>query len=124
MNYLIITNNPLVQSGYPSENIVTAQNYFDVLTLARNRIHEGARLLSHPQAGSIKPYETPYRSIVVSKEIFTLDFNSLQFIESAIERFETLSKSMGFREYDERILGDFQVIDAGLIKNTIATLNK
>ena len=124
MNYFIITNNPLVESSYPSENIIVAQSYIDVLTTTRNHIHAGAKLLSHPQAGSIKPYETPYRSVMVSKDQPGLDFSSLQYIESAIERFKTLSKSMGMREYNEKVLADFQVVDAGLIKSAVAAMDK
>jgi hypothetical protein len=36
-----------------------------VLLTVRDHIHSGARLLTHPQAGSVKPYETPYRSVLV-----------------------------------------------------------
>ena len=124
MNYFIITNNPLVESSYPSENIIVAQSYIDVLTTTRNYIHAGAKLLSHPQAGSVKPYETPYRSVMVSKDQPGLDYSSLQYIENAIERFETLSKSMGMREYNEQVLADFHVVDAGLIKSAVAALDK
>ncbi len=124
MNFTVITNNPLVQSSYPSINIIVAQSYIDVLITTRNHIHEGAKLLSHPQAGSIKPYETPYRSIVISKDSSNLSFDSLQYIENAIERFQSLSNSMGFKKHNERFLQDFQVIDADLIKSTIASLRK
>ena len=125
MNYIIITNNPLVQSSYPPASIICAKDYLDVLKQVRDHIHQGFKLLSHPQAGSIKPYETPYRSVIISKESTALDYKSLQYIENAIERFETLSTSMGFRDFnnDERILNDFQVIDAGLIKTAVASFN-
>lgn len=119
MSILIITNNPLVKSKYANGHIVAAKDYQDVLTTVRNYVHSGHRLLSHPQAGSIKPYETPYRTVIVSDQQEALDFDSLHHIESAIERFNTLSQSMGIREYDENTMEDFQVIDEGLIRHAL-----
>ena len=95
------------------------QTYHDVLLKARDYVHQGHKLLSHPQAGSIKPYETPYRTIIMSSEQNELDFKSLHYIERALERFTVLSGSMGMREYDERCMNDFQVIDEGLIRSAI-----
>lgn len=125
MNYIIITNNPLVQQKYSEENdVILVEHYRDVLTTTRNYVHQGAKLLSHPQAGSIKPYETPYRTIVVSKAQGGLDFESLSYIESALERFISLSNSMGVRSYDESCLQDFQVIDQGLLHSALMSLER
>lgn len=33
----------------------------------RDRIHEGHLLLSHPLSGSVKPNETPYKSVMIVK---------------------------------------------------------
>lgn len=125
MKYVIITNNPLVESTYgANHSIVKVDGYIDVLKTVRDHVHAGAKLLSHPQAGSIKPYETPFRTVIVSEEKGGLDFDSLHYIESALERFITLSGSMGIREYDERCINDFQVIDEGLIRSAISSMDK
>lgn len=123
MSYIIITNNPLIQNKYSHDALVAVQKYQDVLLKARDYVHQGHKLLSHPQAGSIKPYETPYRTIIMSSEQNELDFKSLHYIESALERFTALSNSMGIREYDEQCINDFQVIDEGLIRSAIASMN-
>lgn len=123
MSYLIITNNPLIQSQYANDELVVVQKYQDVLFKVRDYVHQGHKLLSHPQAGSIKPYETPYRTVIMSSEQDALDFKSLHYIESALERFATLSSSMGLREYDERCINDFQVIDEGLVRSAISSMN-
>lgn len=123
MNYFIITNNPLIQQKYVNDDLVVVEKYQDVLFSARDYIHQGYQLLSHPQAGSIKPYETPYRSIIMSCEQNVLDFKSLQYIESALERLAVLSSAMGVRQYDERCLKDFQVIDEGLIRSAMMSMN-
>jgi len=123
MTYLIITNNPLIQKKYANDTLVVVQKYQDVLLKARDYVHQGHKLLSHPQAGSIKPYETPYRTIIMNCEQNELDFKSLHYIESALERFATLSNSMGLREYNERCIDDFQVIDEGLVRSAMASMN-
>lgn len=124
MNYIIITNNPLVKDKYPEYTIIQVENYYDVLVTARNYIHQGHILLSHPQAGSIKPYETPYRSVIISDNSSQLDFKSLHYIETGLERFLTLSQSMGIKEYNEQSIQDFQVIDESLIRSAIASIHQ
>lgn len=124
MDYIIITNNPLVYQKYIKCDVVWLENYKEVLITTRDYIHQGAKLLTHPQAGSIKPYETPYRTVLVSKIQGTLDLESLHYIESALERFISLSESMGIKGYDHNCLEDFQVIDESLIAGAVASLTK
>ena len=84
---LIITNNSMVKEYYESsyEILFIDGQYREVLVQARDRIHNGHKLLTHPLSGSIKPGETPYKSLVISKEAGrSLDINSLELIESAI----------------------------------------
>ena len=84
---LIITNNSKVKEYYEGiyEILFLEVKYREVLINARDRIHNGHKLLTHPLSGSIKPGETPYKSLIISKEAGkTLDLNSLEMIESAI----------------------------------------
>lgn len=66
---LIITNNPVVfkkiSDRYPV--IYKDVSYGDILKEVRDRVHMGCRLLSHPLSGSVKPNETPYKSIMVEE---------------------------------------------------------
>ena len=124
MDYIIITNNPLVYKKYIERDVVLVTDYKAVLITTRDYIHQGAKLLSHPQAGSIKPYETPYRTVLVSKVKVALDFDSLHYIETALERFISLSASMGLKSYNNICLDDFQIIDESLIASALASLSK
>lgn len=122
MHYYIVSNNPMVLKHYPVQAI--AQNsYQNVLLAVRDHIHQGSRLLSHPQAGSVKPYETPYRSVLISVEQAELDFNSLQQIENAIERFDALTSCKQLRDWPQRVLDDFQLIDFSLVKTGMESLD-
>lgn len=122
MHYYIISNNPMVLKHYPAQSIAQ-DSYRNVLLAVRDHIHQGARLLSHPQAGSVKSYETPYRSVLISVEQTELDFDSLQQIENAIERFDTLESCKRLRDWPQQVLEDFQLIDFSLVKTGMESLD-
>ena len=112
---LLISNNPKVAqtlAAFPQEG---CDSYQQVLSRVRDHIHSGARLLTHPLAGSVKPGESPYRSVAVSKEQGKLDMRSLEVIESAIERFNIMTARREARLYPQQTLEDFQLIDFNLL---------
>lgn len=80
--------------------------YRDILIIARDMVHKGHKLLTHPLAGSIKPNETPVKTIILTAEQAALDLESLSLIEAAIMTFEKFTKR--FKEDD---LDDFEKID-------------
>ena len=68
MKYIIITNNPLVRDKYSDKEVEYYDiSYQDVLQLVKNKIALGHKILTHPLSGSVKPKETPYKSIMISK---------------------------------------------------------
>lgn len=112
-DYIIITNNPLVPQMLDEEHEVDYSeiSYEDVLGKVRDRIHEGHLLLSHPLSGSVKPNETPYKSVMISRKAGKLDERSLSIIEGAIRscaKFEF--KSEKYREFMPETFKDFQLI--------------
>lgn len=127
----IITNNPLVTDTITNINNTELNTLIDVLTLARDRVHLGAKIISHPLAGSVKPHETPYRSIILSHCRDQLDFQSLNTIEQAIERYHILCKKYPGHlvqtqddiaaHYPEKKRSDFQLIDCQLIKSSLSS---
>jgi len=84
-----------------------------VLLAVRDLCHRGHRLLTHPLAGSVKPNETPYKSILLSDAAPGTDADSVQLIEKAI----AVSDQFGpiRRNWRERELLDFQTVDASLL---------
>lgn len=119
-NYTIITNNPMVYERLcdTKEVIYREVGYEDILKVARDEIHQGAILLSHPLSGSVKPKETPYKSLMLKKGK-GLDEQSVQIIESAIQ---TCKKFQDKSElYSKNVWLDFQLIDWGLIEGAMAS---
>ena len=89
-----------------------------MLYAVRDRVQINYHLLTHPLSGSIKPNETPYKSIAIKKEK-ELDILSLELISNAIEVYKKLQKDLKTPLWTESILQDFMVIDLDLIKNAL-----
>ena len=70
MNILLITNNILVYKKYREiMDIIFKEDssYLDILYYTRDLIHKGHELLTHPLSGSIKPNETPFKTIKIGR---------------------------------------------------------
>ena len=119
-NFLILTNNPSVADKYPDSIRFCDITVSGIFTAARDAVHAGARLISHPLAGSLKPNESPYKSIVLSTPQAGLDFDSLQLIEGAIAVLKKLPDKN--RVYGEQVLDDFRVIDLDLMNSAMMAL--
>ena len=120
MKYILVTNNDSIIS-LDYKNI--AIEYYDcslvdVLIKARDYIHKGHKLLSHPLSSSLKPNETPYKSILIGGETnLNIDCFSVGVIESSIEavkKFPQSSKSL-----NQNILSDFKLVDKTVIESAI-----
>lgn len=125
LQMLIITNNSMVKEYYEDryEILFLQGKYREVLINARDRIHNGYKLLTHPLSGSIKPGETPYKSLVISKEAGkALDLHSLELIESAIavhDKFMTKCRYRDSSIYTEEVLEDFREVDFTLLQSAL-----
>ncbi len=116
---LIITNNPKIGENVNDRKVVTLdETYIGILKKCRDLIHEGYELLSHPLYGSVKPNETPYRTVIMKKGK-SLDVNSLNLIEEAIETATKFEGNKATPNWSERVLDDFRVIDFDIFRNTI-----
>jgi hypothetical protein len=118
----IVTNNPMskekFEKKYRVEFIDAPQ--LDILKKVRDYIHKGNRLLTHPLMGSVKPNETPYRTVCVSIEVVNgVDLQSLEIIENSLATTEKFLKDFNTPQWSEKILADFQLIDSDLIDHAI-----
>ena len=113
--YLIITNNPLVVRCMPRDFAVEYENitYRVILVKVRDKVYGGHRLYTHPLAGSVKPNETPYKSVVISKLPKKMELDEAAIISSSIETFDKFKPIV--RQLPERVLKDFQLIDYTLL---------
>ena len=111
--FMIITNNPLVKEKLGEEYHVE----YEELKKVQKMIFQGYRLLTHPLSGSVKPNETPYKSVMLSETPEGLDAQAMQIIASAIQacgKFQFKSDL-----YKPQVYADFQLVDYTLISSAL-----
>ncbi len=116
---IIVTNNPRVIDSFENKyqlDIVEG-SYLDVLVKVRDCIHRGYILLSHPLSGSIKPGETPFKSIIITQG--NDNFSSETLISDAITIASRMINESKIKEYNEKLLTDFSLVDFGVISSAI-----
>lgn len=123
-SFLILTNNPMVAETlgdqFPIEFLADASDR-DVLLCARDRVHLGHRVLTAPLSGSVKPWETPYRSIMMTFEREDgVDYFSLVNMERALSIIKDAKASQ--QAASSAIDRDFQIIDLSLIESALPSL--
>ncbi len=119
----VMTNNPLIKKKY-SEKISIEYyevGYLKILEIVRDKIHTGSKLLTHPLSSSVKPNETPYKTIVIANEK-DLNMDSLLMIEQSIETAKKFLKNNENPEFSEEILEDCQVIDLSIVASVLDNL--
>ena len=119
MKYKLITNNPTVHREYSQKLTVEYEDspYVDVLIKARDYIHKGLQLYSHPLSGNIRSNEMPYKSILISGAPGEMDHNSILLIEESINFCK--NRPPAPENMPQDILEDFQFIDYTLISTSI-----
>lgn len=124
MKYFLISNNPLVRDelGDRHELVFVDGSFSEVLCRVRDFCHAGHILLTHPLSGSIKPNETPYKTVMLSKKQGPTDFDSVLLIEKAIETVKRFGQLR--RQWREKELRDFQMVDLSLIESAIESCNE
>lgn len=121
----IITNNKLVYDTYQESWKVDFYESFtllNVLEKCRDEVHLGRKILTHPLTGSVKPNETPFKSVMLSSEYGELDLDSLSIIENAIEVTNKFLANHQVKDWPDKILEDFRLIDFGLIRSGIESV--
>lgn len=121
-DFFIITNNEMVRDKYGSQVTVEFHpvKYTEIMRMARDYIHAGHKLLTHPLAGSIKPNETPYKTIFLTKGKGRMDSESLRIIEECIIACKKFGKER-FPHMPENMRDDFRAIDCSLCDNAMAS---
>ena len=113
----MVTNNPLVEASYQGKMRVefVETDLSGILTHVRDMIHKGFRLQTHPLSGSIKPNESPYKSILITDAAGETDTQSVMIIEESI----LTAKKFPIRQIPEQQLQDMQTVDLSLIRTAL-----
>ena len=120
--YLIVTNNPMAAKEFAGQGEVRLypeDTYREILVRARDLVYIGHRLCNHPLYGSLRPHETPYRTVVLSDRPQTPDEEECLIMSEAITRIDTFTPP-DRAKMPQRILEDYQMIDCSLVRNTFA----
>lgn len=122
--YRIVTNNSLCRDKYQElipVDFLEGKGYMDVLLAARDYIQKGWRLETHPMTGSLKPNQTPYKSIMVSdlpreqEEFYSQEMT----IENSILSCRKFLEIKQTPNWTEEIRKDFMIVDLSLIEGAI-----
>ena len=123
-HFRVITNNPLVKEELSNKEDICyfEATYEDILLEVRACIYDGYELLSHPLSGSVKPGETPYKSVLISTKKEAVDIQSVRIIEQALEtRRKFVDRTKGLKE---SVLSDFQMVDMTLLESALESANR
>ena len=123
--YVIVTNNNKLINKYDDINIeiIKEETIEKIFKKTRDLIHKGFILISHPLAGSVKPYQNPYRSIILKKGD-ELDYQSLKNYENSYYKYQQFkSDKVNNSKLPEKIKDDYQTIDLTLIDSALKSIN-
>lgn len=122
---IIITNNDRVYEKYKKEmQVILLDSYEDVLIKTRDMVYNRHILLTHPQASSLKPNQTPYRSVVVYPKGEEDNMKDIMLIEKCIETYRQWQKIAPTpKNYAEKVANDFKTIDLSVIENIIPRIS-
>ena len=125
MGYTIVTNNVQCKDRYQGEYEVRYNgdwSYLDVLFEVRNLVHLGKLLLTHPMAGSLKPNQTPYRTVVLGDK--TMEdkkaYEDIELIENSIESCQKFLRCRVLPDWPESIRKDFRTLDLSFIEGAMS----
>lgn len=115
-DFLIVTNNPLLAQCMEDcyeLSFFPDCSYREILVKVRDLVYVGHTLYTHPLSGSVKPNETPYKSVVVSKVPHKMNADEAAIISNCVEAYDKFTPRN--RMLSDKVLGDFQLIDYTLL---------
>lgn len=121
-NCILVTNNDRAAEKWNGsvKQVFLMNSYEEVLEKARDLIHTKHKLLTHPQSSSLKPNQTPYRTILLYDGAGQVE--DVGIIETAIETFQKWNEIKQVPKYSEKIEFDYKTIDISMIENVIPKL--
>lgn len=125
MGILLITNNSEIKISDFNEVTLDFRPELDqleILTLARDSIHLGAKLLIHPMMGRLKPHETPYQTVLLEIGGTETHFPSVEILEQSIVQTRNSLNHTAYRKYRGELLEDLRFIDRLLLENGMREL--
>lgn len=125
MPNVLVTNNPSCLHRFRGRMQVIYNGTWscvEVLCQVRVLLGQGLSLITHPLAGSLKPNQTPYRSVMLAPRgpASRSSGADLHLLELALERCVCCLRDRPLPGYSRRILQDFQTLDCSFLERTVA----
>ena len=127
-SYILFTNNPVIKKEIINgsfELVFINGTSLDVLIEARDSVHIGTKLLTHPLYGNLRPYQQPYRTILAvkcaGKESAPCDFESLSLIESALGVYQScIDRLIRPEDLPELLRDGYAFVDLELMRESFS----
>lgn len=122
---LLVTNNAKAFETYGAHpdvdvDYLEGRRYLDVLIRARDLVHKGWHLMSHPQASNLKPNQSPCKTLLLgcgrAIQTFAQD---VEMIENSIDAYHKLTSGMISPKWPDRALRDFCTIDLSVVESAL-----
>lgn len=114
---ILVTNNDRVYEKYKDiTNVILMDSYEAVLIKVRDLVYNRHLLLTHPQASSLKPNQTLYRSIAVYPKGKEDNMKDIMLIEKCLEvyyQWQEIAPSP--KSYTPKVDNDFKTIDLSVV---------
>ena len=109
----LVTNNDRVYEKYRDVcRVELLDSYEAVLIRVRDLVYDRHILLTHPQASSLKPNQTLYRSVAVYPRGDEDNTDSILLIEKCLEVYYQWQQIAGSpKSYPPKVDNDFKTID-------------
>ncbi len=117
---LIITNNPYVNEKYKNSYFIVGTSK-ELLTKVRDMIYKGHELISHPLGASLRMMLSPYRSIIITDKVVTLNNFHVEIVSKSIEMY---INTIGRRKNDLKNEKDYAAIDLLLLESALKEVAK
>ena len=100
--------------------VILLDTYEEVLIKVRDMVYDRHKLLTHPQASSLKPNQTPFRSVIVYPKGSEDNTEDILLIEKCIETYRRWQEIASTPEkYADNVIQDFKKIDLSVIDSVI-----
>ncbi|GLI58151.1 GrdX protein [Propionigenium maris DSM 9537] len=118
VEYLIVTNNPLVKEGFDDIYFVEGTSR-ELLEKVRDLVHAGHELVTHPLGASLRMMFSPCFSVVLRSEKKDLNYFHTEIIESSLEKYKL---NMEVRGEDTKNSRDYAMIDYSLLRSAFVEI--
>ena len=118
---VIVTNNDKVYEKYKDMlTVCLLETHEEVLIRVRDMVYDRHKLLTHPQATSLKPNQTPYRSVIVYPKGEEDNMEDILLIEKCVEVFRKWQDIAPLpKAYPAQVKEDFKTIDLSVVDGVI-----